>query len=206
MRKFFDFNAKELRIFAKLDTPKKVQDFLNRIPINFEKNGETCLSPREVLRQNRAHCSEGAMFAAAAFWYHGKTPWLLDLKTGANDHDHVVALFKIRGFWGAVSKTNHSVLRYREPIYKTVRELALTYFHEYFLDNGKKTMRSFSKPFDLSKIRDKSWLTSSENVWDVIAALDDSPHLPILNKSQLRALRKADGIEVTAGKLVEWRE
>ncbi|MEK7075728.1 MAG: transglutaminase-like domain-containing protein [Patescibacteria group bacterium] len=200
------FDSKELRVFKKLNTPKKIQDFINKVPINFELKGETYLSPREVLKQRRAHCAEGAILAAAIFWHNGKKPLLMDMKTTPNDDEHVVALFKENGYLGAISKTNHAVLRYREPIYKTVRELALSYFHEYFKDNGQKTLRSYSDPFDLSKIRNKGWLTTKENLWDIIDGLDSSKHHQMLNREQIKGLRKADQIEILAGKLVEQKK
>lgn len=203
---FKAFNYRELNIFKKLNTPQKVQDYINKVRVNFELDGETYLSPREVLRQKRAHCAEGAILAAVIFWYHGAKPLLLDMKTTPNDVEHVVALFKKNGFWGAVSKTNHAVLRYREPIYKTIRELALSYFHEYFKDNGQKTLRSYSDPFDLSKIKDKSWLVTKENLWNLIDRLDASKHHKILKPWQIKNLRKADVIEILAGKLVEQKK
>src|SRR3989344_6349937 len=123
MRKFPAKDIKEFKIFKKLNSPSKIQDFLNEIPINFEKKGETCKSPLVVLKSNNAHCIEGAMLASAALWYHGEKPLLLDLKTSNDDEDHVVALFKANNRWGAISKTNHAVLRYRDPIYLSVREL-----------------------------------------------------------------------------------
>lgn len=197
------FTKKELQILAKLDTPQKIQDYINTLPINFEKQGETCLSPREVLCRKTAHCAEGAMFAAVALWFHGQKPLLLDIKTSRDDYEHVVALFKRHGHWGAISKTNHAVLRYREPVYKTIRELALSYFHEYFKDNGTKTMRSYSAPFDLSTIKDQSWIIDEKDVWDVIFELNKSRHFNILSKVQIKGLRKADRIEIEAGKLKE---
>lgn len=198
-----NFKKEELQIIVKLSTPKKIQDYVNALPINFERKGETCLSPREVLRRKTAHCAEGAMFAAVALWYHGQKPLLLDIKTSKNDYEHVVALFKKHGHWGAISKTNHAVLRYREPVYKTIRELALSYFHEYFKDNGTKTMRRYSAPFDLSALKDQTWIISTEDVWDVIFELNQSRHFNILSKGQLKDLRKADPIEIKAGKLKE---
>ena len=168
-----EFSPKELKAIKRLSTPQKIQDFLNSIPFNFEKKGETCMSPRCVLKEKKAHCMEGAMFAAAALALHGETPLILDLRSTARDFDHVVALFSRYGHWGAISKTNHAVLRYREPVYKTVRELAMSYFHEYFLNsNGAKTMRSFSKPFNLSRFNKDHWMTTDEDLWDIPAALD----------------------------------
>ncbi len=198
----FGLRSDEERLFKKLSTPAKIQDFLNTLPYNFETNGETCRSPREVLIHKKAHCLEGACLAAAVLWYHGEKPLLLDLRSTRNDLDHVVALFKKNGCWGAISKTNHAVLRYREPVYKTIRELALSYFHEYFLDTGEKTMRDYSQPFSLISYGTE-WVTSVEDLWDIGADLDDSPHISILPVGI--KLRRADKVEIAAGKLVEHR-
>ena len=197
------FNAQERKVLNRLRTPRKIQDFLEKLPINFEKKGETCMSPRRVLREHKAHCMEGALLAAAALWLHGKPPLLLDLMSKNGDDDHVVALFKQHGCWGAISKTNHAVLRYREPIYKTIRELALSYFHEYFLDNGKKTLRSYSEPLDLRKFKNKNWTTSEKNLWYITWALNKTPHTKILTPHMSRTLRRADPIEIKAGKIVQ---
>jgi hypothetical protein len=196
-------NTQEQKLFRRLNNPAKVQDFLNSIPSNKELKGETCMSPRDVIINRTAHCAEGALFAAAVFWYHGRTPLLLDLRTIDNDQDHVVALFQENGFWGAVSKTNHAVLRYREPIYKSIRELAMSYFHEYFLDNGQKTLREFSNPFSPARYG-KSWITSNKSLIYIMDDLDDAPHEKILNPKQIKNLRKADKIEREAGLLKEW--
>lgn len=196
---------KEFNIFKKLNSPAKIQNFLDGLPINFEEYGDMCASPLTVLQTNRAHCIEGAMLAAAALWYYGARPLLLDLKTTKPDSDHVVALFKERGFWGAISKTNHAVLRYRDPVYRSVRELAMSYFHEYFLDSGKKTLRSFSTPFNLLGFDDE-WLTSGENLWGIAEGLDNSPHHRLLAKHTDKTLRLAHPLEIQAGKLVEWEE
>lgn len=197
------FTKIESNLLKKLNSPKKIQDFLNSISFNFEKSGETIMSPRNVLKEKKAHCLEGALLAAAAFWVNGEKPLLMDIKTTADDFEHVVALFKKFGRWGAISKTNHVVLRYREPVYKTPRELAMSYFHEYFLQSGKKTMRSFSKPFNLSKLGDY-WLTSEEDLWEISEKLDKVPHENILSKEMVQFLRKADKIEIKAGGLTEW--
>ncbi len=202
-KKFFDFSAAEIKIFRALNTPQKVQDFINALQINYEEDGDTYRSPREVLRLKKAHCAEAALLAAVILWYHRRQPLLLDLKTTPNDTEHVVALFRQHGHWGAISKTNHAVLRYREPVYKTVRELALSYFHEYFLNSGKKTLRSYSAPFDLARVKNKRWLTDKQNLWNLIERLDRSKHFQILSRAQVKNLRQADAIEIAAGKLLE---
>ncbi len=188
--------------FAKLSTPEKIQDFLDTLPINYEKRGETCHSPRLTLEKKKAHCLEGALLGAAALAFHGYKPLLMNLKTLAGDDDHAVALFKRNGRWGALSKTNHAVLRYRDPVYKTPRELALSYFHEYFLNtSGKKTMIAFSKPFTL--VRFEGWETSLKPLWKLAYALRAAPHERVAPKGTL--LRKASRVERDAGSLVEWQ-
>ena len=118
----FGLNEKEMKILKKLNTPKKIQDFLDKIPINFEEDGkDTCMSPRVVLRKGKAHCIEGAIFAALCLKLNGEKPLLVDLTATPKDFDDVICVFQRNGFWGSISKTNHAVLRYREPIYKSIR-------------------------------------------------------------------------------------
>lgn len=186
-----------------LKTPRKVQDFINGLRMNFDYDRDTCQSPRQVLRSGKAHCVEGAILAAAILRHHGHRPLLLDLEATDNDYDHVVALFRRHGCWGAISKTNHAVLRYREPIYRTVRELALSYFHEYFLHCGRKTLRRYSAPFDLREFDGRHWVTSEEEVWFIPERLTEIRHYPILSRRQIASLRRADAIEIAAGRLTE---
>ena len=193
----------EFAVLRKLNTPRKIQDFVNQIPINKETNGETCTSPLVTLRRNTAHCMEGAVLAALALSMHGHRPLILDLRTTADDVDHLVALFKNDDCWGGITKTNHAVLRYREPIYRNVRELAVSFFHEYFTNDGRKTLRQYSVPFDLSKWKG-DWIASVEDLWDLQNAIDDCPHHTLLNRKQIAGLRRADEIERRAGKLEEW--
>lgn len=200
------FSKEELSVLAKLTTPEKIQDFLETIPVNFEKEGNTLLSPRRVLRENKAHCFEGALLAAAALAVHGEKPLIMDLRTADGDEDHVIALFRRHGCYGAITKTNHAVLRYREPIYKTFRELVLSFFHEYFLDDGRKMLREYSQPLDLSAKRFAGWAVAEEDLWDINDALDEGRFFSILNKKQIATLRPADPIEIKAGKLVDWDE
>lgn len=205
MKAFKDLTSTERKIFQSLSTPVKIQNFLDALPMNFAEE-DPCFSPRDVLKERKAHCMEGALLAAAALWYHGQKPLLLDLVAMNKDEDHVVVLFKENGYYGAISKTNHAVLRYREPIYKTVRELALSYFHEYFLHSGQKTLREYSDPFDLSKLGHLNWIIGREGILDLIDAMADSPHHALLNKQQMKNLRKADQIEIKAGQIVEWKK
>ena len=147
------------------------------------------------------------MLAAAILEFYGHKPLLVDLRSvKPADDDHVVAVFKQFGCFGAISKTNHAVLRYREPIYKSIRELALSYFHEYFLKNGQKTLREYSEVFDLSRFDYLDWRTSAENLFEIPHALDKIKHYKILNPAQIKNLRRADRIEIKAGELVEWKK
>jgi hypothetical protein len=201
------YSKLELSLFRKLSTPAKIQDYLNSIPFNFDK-GSYCMSPRDVIKNKKAHCAEGAIFAASVLEYHGHKPLILDLRSTEKpyDYDHVVAVYKKDNFWGAISKTNHGVLRYREPVYKTIRELVMSYFHEYFLDTGVKTLREYSVPFDLSKYKKLDWRTSLEDISEILEHLDNIKHNKILLKDQIKNLRKADKIEVEMGKLKEYKE
>lgn len=205
MRKFPHAQREEFKIFKKLDTPVKIQDFIDAIRINFEAKRETCRSPLMVLKHKEAHCMEGAMLAAAVLWHHGEKPLLLDLKASRKDDDHVVTLFKQGNLWGAISKTNHVTLQYRDPVYKTVRELAMSYFNEYFLENGEKTLRSYSAPFNLLDYPD-DWILSRQNLWHIPADLDASPHTAILKNGAVRRLRKANPLERKAGMLTHWKK
>jgi hypothetical protein len=198
----FNLTKEEEKIFKRLNTPVKIQDYINTLGCNFEYKGDTCLSPRQVIREGHAHCLEAACLAAAILWYHKEEPLVLDLKASRGDFDHVVTVFKRNSCFGAISKTNHAVLRYREPIYKTIRELVMSYFHEYFIDNGRKTLRSYTMPVNLKRFGTE-WITSEEGVWDIGAALYDAKHFPVLNKKMISSLRKADSIEIQAGKIVQ---
>ncbi|MDP3996853.1 MAG: hypothetical protein Q8P86_04150 [bacterium] len=196
----------EFLLFKKLNSPVKIQNFLERLPINFEEDKDTLFSPRRVLKEKKAHCFEGALFAAAALWVNGEKPLIMDLETVEGDDNHVVALFRQGGYWGAISKTNHAVLRYREPVYRTLRELAMSYFHEYFINNGKKTLRAFSDPLDLSKKKFDGWVTADDDLWGIDKEFREVLYTPILNKEQQKNLRRADAVEIEAGKLTVWKK
>ncbi|OGG44160.1 hypothetical protein A2841_03920 [Candidatus Kaiserbacteria bacterium RIFCSPHIGHO2_01_FULL_48_10] len=197
-------SRREVHILAKLTTPVKIQDFLDSLPMNHEKKGETHMSPRRVLREKKAHCIEGALLAATALWLHGEPPLLFDLVSAPNDDDHVVALYKRNGYWGALSKTNHATIRFRDPVYKTIRELALSYFHEWFMNtNGVKTLRSYSAPLNLKRFGTE-WITSEKDLWWLDKKLNALPHFKIAPQKNIQLLRKADSMELKAGRFVEW--
>lgn len=197
----FGLTKEELHVLTSLNTPVKVQEYLDSIPFNMEKDGETCKSPRRALREKKIHCIEGAMFASVAFMLAGRKPFVLNLKVSKEDDDHVVALFRENGYWGAVSKTNHAVLRYRDPVYKTVRELAMSYFHEYFLaSNGKKTMLGYSKPINMRRFGTK-WITKEDDLWDIAEQIYDSEYVPAVPKKNERYIKRATELERKAASL-----
>ena len=188
----------------KLDTPAKVQDYLNKLRFNFEKKGETLRSPLFAMRAKEAHCLEGAMLGAYILSLHGFTPFLLHLATADEDIDHVIAPFKLHSRWGALSKTNHAVLRYREPVYLNIRELVISYFHEYFLNNGHKTLRSYSALLNLNDFED-GWMLLPGDLWGIDEELDKTKHYNIASKKVIKRLRKADKVEINAGKITEFK-
>jgi hypothetical protein len=201
------FSPSDRRLVEKLSTPQKIQDYLDTIKINFGGGKIVVHSPTWVMKHRRASCIEGALFAAASLAYHGREPLLMDLRAAPYDEDHVVALFKEKGYWGAMSKTNHPVLRWRDPVYKTPRELAMSYFHEYFFpDAGArqrvKTMRAYSAPFSLTRFDPQLWVGATDDLDWLAVALDGSRHFPAAPAHA--RVRKASKIELKAARLSEW--
>lgn len=199
-------SERDFRTLARLASPIAIQDFLDAIPMNWEKHGETLYSPKNVLAHKKAHCFEGALLAAAALWTHGEPPVIMNLsaRLESGDQDHVVALYKRDGRWGAIGKTNHASIRFRDPVYKTLRELALSFFHEWFLNStGEKTLECYSKPLDLSRFG-SGWVASDEDLWMFNDALSERTHYDLLMKRTWRHVRRADAMELAAGRLEEW--
>jgi hypothetical protein len=191
------------RTLARLGTPERIQDFATAIPVNFEPEGDTCYSVAETLRRRRAHCIEAALVAACALWMAGERPLLLDFQA-IGDDDHVAALFRRGSCWGAISKSNHVGIRWRDPVYRTVRELGMSYFHEY-TRRGKKGLRYVSRPYDLRRHDPGAWVTGRGPCWDVAEALDASPHLALVSPAQARRLRRRDALERVSDEIVQMR-
>jgi hypothetical protein len=194
----------ERRVFARLDSPQKIQTFLDKLPANYELNGDSAMSPRSMLRARLAHCAEGALFAAAVLAFHGQRVWLMDIRALPRDQDHIVTLFKQRGLWGAISKTNHAILRWRDPIYRSPRELAMSYAHEYCLPGGKKSMLEYSKPFSLARFAPQRWVIAPEHLDWLMDELDAAPHLPVAPKPAMRQRRRSSAVELLAQEVLEW--
>jgi hypothetical protein len=194
----------EFAVLQRLDTPRKILDFVYGLRQNFELGGETCLTVREVLRTRRAHCIEGAMVAACALWMHGEPPLLFDMRA-VRDFDHVVALYRRNGHWGAISKTNGVFLRSRDPVYRDLRELAMSYFHEYTNRRSHKTLREYSLPYDLRRVDPQIWVSGAKGAWDVAEALDDVRHFRLVAGRHLRVVTRHDPFERRAGALSQYR-
>lgn len=197
-------NKEDKQFLKSLNTPAKIQDFLDSISFNLEESGETCMSPIRVLREKKAHCIEGGLLAGVCLWLNKKQPLLVSLKVKQSDYDHIIVLYKQNGYYGAISKTNHNVLRFRDPVYKNVRELVMSYFHEYFLvETGEKTLLGYTKPITIKKFGNE-WITREDNLWDIAEAIYDTPIIEIVPKENKKSLRNAHEVEQEAAKTPEW--
>jgi hypothetical protein len=194
----------EFAVLRRLRTPEKIQAFLYGLKQNFEQQGETCNSVRTVLKERRAHCIEGAMLAACALWIHGERPLLLDFQA-VHDFDHVVALFRRNGRWGAISKTNGIGLRWRDPVYRSLRELAMSYLHEYYNKRDRKTLRTYSLPYDLRRMKTEDWVTGEKGAWDLVDELEAVRHFKLMTPAQARSLVRRDPFEREVGALLQYR-
>jgi hypothetical protein len=178
-----------------LNTPEAIQLFLDdEVRYNKEKNGETARSPRRVLETREAHCFEGALFAAAALRRRGFEPFVLQIRA-VRDDDHVLALSRERrsaGSWGAVAKSNYSGLRFRSPVYRTLRELVMSYFDVYFNLEGEKSMRAFGRPVNLARFDARGWETAEDDLWDVSVHLATRRFTPVLSRGQAGRLGPMD--------------
>jgi hypothetical protein len=193
------FTPAERAVFRRLSTPEKVQRFLDvELAYNKELDGNTCRSPRRVLRDLTAHCMEGALFGAAALRMLGHPPLLVDLEA-VRDDDHVLAVFRLRGHWGAVAKSNYSGLRYREPVYRTLRELAMSYFEHYYNLRKEKTLRRYSRPVNLRRFDSMNWMTAEEDVWAMPEYLCEIAHRALMPARLIPGLGKVDDRLFAAG-------
>jgi hypothetical protein len=190
-----DFTPAELRKLRALKTPHGIQRALDAMPYHL---ADTAWSPRRVLAENTAHCYEGALFAAAALRANGYPPLIIDFEA-EHDTDHVLAVYKSDGCWGAVAKSNYTGCRYREPVYRTLRELALSYFEVYFNLRGDRTLRTFSRPVDMKRFDNLHWMTTDKPVWFVAEYLLKIPHTPLITPAQAKRLHRLDGRSFRAG-------
>jgi hypothetical protein len=203
-REMLGLTKAEFAVLRRLDTPEKIQAFVYGLRQNFEPDGDSCNSVRVVLRTRRAHCIEGAMLAACAMWIHGQPPLLLDLQA-VKDYDHVVALFRRGERWGAISKTNGIGLRWRDAVYRSLRELAMSYFHEYNNRWDHKSLRTYSRPYDVRRMKPEKWVTPADGAWDMIDTLEALPHYKLVGTALLRRLTRRDPFERAVGSLLQYK-
>jgi hypothetical protein len=191
----FGLSARDLRTLRGLKTPARIQKFIDGLTYQY---ANTAWSPRRVLRERKGHCLEGALLAAAALRVQGHLPLLMDLE-GVRDDDHVVALYRERGLWGGIAKSNFAGLRFRAPVYRTLRELALSYFEHYYNLRGERTLRAWSRAVNLSRLDKQGWMTSEENVWCVSEMLIAARHYPLFPHRVARDLPRLDRRSFEAG-------
>ena len=192
-----DFTQKELRSLRHLRDPYGIQRFLYDLPYH---HAETAWSPRRVLREKTAHCLEGAIFAAAALRANGYPPLIIDFEA-KRDTDHVLAVYQVDGFWGAIAKSNFTGLRYREPVYRSLRELAISYFEDYFNLLGERTLRRYSAQVNLKRFDHLNWMTTDKPVWFVAEYLTKIHHYPLISRTQINHLHRVDERSLQAGLL-----
>jgi len=191
----FGLPSRHLRTLRALNTPARIQKFLDALPYQY---GDTAWSPQRALRERKGHCLEGALLAAAALRLNGRPALLMDLEA-VHDDDHVIALYRERGLWGGIAKSNFAGLRFRAPIYRTLRELALSYFEHYYNLRGERTLRNYSVPVDLTRLDSQHWMTSDEDVWCVPELLIAARHYPLFPEKVARALPRLDRRSFQAG-------
>ncbi len=186
--KDFGFTPAELRQLRSLKDPAGIQRFIDDMPYHL---ADTAWSPRKVLRENTSHCLEGAIFAAAALRVNGYPPLLLDFEA-EQDTDHVLAIYKVQGHWGAIAKSNYTNCRFREPVYRSLRELAMSYFHIYFNMRRQRSMRTFSRPVNLKRFDDQQWMTTEKPVWFIVYHLLEIPHTKLVTPAMIKRLQRVD--------------
>ena len=190
----------ELALLRRLSTPAKVQAFLDGLAYNLEPDGDTLRSPRRVMHDRAAHCAEGAIFAAAAFRVQGRPPLLVDLEA-TNDDDHVLAVYRDGGLWGAVATSKFSGLRFRASVYRTLRELVMSYFEDYYNWDGDRTLRAYSRPVSLVPFDRIGWMTAEDDLWPIVERLAVVPHTRVVTPGAVRRLVRLDRRSYAAGVL-----
>lgn len=193
----------EREVLKRPSNPRALQAFIDAIPVNFEPDGDTCYTVRQVLRYRRAHCIEAALVAACSLWLNGEPPLIMDFRA-RRDYDHVVALFRRGGYWGAISKSNHLALRGRDPVFRTLRELALSYFHEYHNAQGERTLREYSRALDLRAVAPEHWATGEVGAWETERRVDLTRHYLLFPLIHGRHLSRIDALEQRAKALVQY--
>lgn len=195
-----EFSSAERRVLSRLASPAKIQDFVDGLRYTLGDRGEPYYSPRNVLLHKSGDCLDGAVFAAAALRFHGQKP-LIFFISSVRDDDHVLALFKQGGYWGAISKSKYTGLGYREPIHRDLRELAVSYFESYFNFVSEKTERGYSRPVDLSRFDNLNWMTTDNKIKFIEEYLHTIRVNRMLTSQEAKKLRKVTPLMLEAGEL-----
>lgn len=188
-------SSRDLRTLRSLKTPAQIQKFIDALTYQY---ADTAWSPARVLRERKGHCLEGALLAASALRANGRPPLIMDLEA-VRDDDHVIALYRERGLWGGIAKSNFAGLRFRTPVYRTLRELALSYFDHYYNLRGERTLRAYSVPVSLARLDSKQWMTAEEDLWCVTDLLVQARHFPLFPHAVARSLPRLDKRSFQAG-------
>jgi hypothetical protein len=183
------FTDSDLNVLRSLSSPHAIQEYLWNIPYSAD---EFYRSPRSVLRDRKAHCFDGALFAAAALRRIGFPPLLVDLLPNDRDDDHVLALYRVQGCWGAIAKSNYAGLTFREPIHRNLRELALSYFEQFYNVAKEKTLRGYTMPVNLERFDSINWMGNDEQLDSVADGLDAARKVKLLTPSMVRRLSLLD--------------
>src|SRR4051794_6232407 len=194
----FGLNGMELATLRGLSTPDRVQAYLDGVTYNLESDPPALRSPRRVIRDRTAQCAEGAFLAAAAFRVNGQPPLIVDL-VAVNDDDHVIAVFRERGLWGSVGVSKFAGLRFRSPVYRTIRELVMSYFDHYYNWDGERTLRAFSRPISLAQFDRIDWMTTEEPLWPIVERLEEVGHTKLIAGRTARRLPPVDRRSYDAG-------
>lgn len=192
----FGLTPREAARLRALSPPWRIQRFLD--DLDYDVPGAGCRSPRRVLRERTVQCMDAALFAAAALRLQGHPPLLLDLEA-VQDDDHVLAIYRVDGCWGAVARSNYAGLRFREPVFPDLRSLALSYVESYFNLRRQKTLRRFSAPVPLTRFDRRGWMTAEDDLWDIPEYLVGVRHYRLLTPAQERRLATVDRRTFQAG-------
>jgi hypothetical protein len=194
----YGLNESEIATLRRLSTPERVQEYLDGLVYNLESDGHSLRSPRRVIRDRTAQCAEGAFLAAAAFRVNGRPPLIVDL-VAVNDDDHVIGVFRDGGLWGAVGVSKFAGLRFRSPVYRTTRELVMSYFDHYYNWDGERTLRAYSRPISLTQFDRIGWMTTEEPLWQIVERLEEVGHIKLIPGGAARRLPGVDRRSYDAG-------
>jgi hypothetical protein len=196
--RFFEqmLTSRERKTISKLKDPIRIQEFLDSIPYSTD---DFYRCPLRVLRDRVAHCFDGALYAAAALRLISFPPMIIDMLPNNRDDEHLLAVFKMDDHWGAVGKSNFVGLRYREPVYRSLRELVMSYFEQYYNAEREKTFRAYTRPLNLTTFDELNWMTSDEHLEKVARRLDEIQRVPVLTKAMIARLSLVDKRSYQAG-------